>query len=122
MADDQILIKALLIGVFAIFAIILVIPVTGARRLAVRRLTLALAFVAAIVAVALPELVNEFANFLGVGRGTDLVLYALVVVFIGNTIYVSAHHRQMQREITLLARRLALMGAAESDADRDVKS
>jgi hypothetical protein len=108
MLDDQILIKVILIAVFAVFALVLVVPVRGARRLAIRRITLLATFAAAVLAVAFPSAINDIANLLGVGRGTDLILYGLVVVFIGNAITTAAHGRQLQREITQLARAAAL--------------
>lgn len=111
MFDDQWPIKILLIAVFAVFAIIMLIPVRGARRMAVRRLTLLLAFAAAALAVAFPGVINDIAVFLGIGRGTDLLLYGLIVVFVGNAIATSAHHRQLQREITQLARTVAIRDA-----------
>jgi hypothetical protein len=108
MLDNQLLIKIILIAVFVVFAIVLLAPVKGARRLALRRIVLLAAFAAAVFAVAFPNAINDIANVLGVGRGTDLVLYGLVVVFIGNAITTSAHNRQLQREITQLARAVAL--------------
>lgn len=120
MFDNQILIKALLITVFLVFAYVLVVPRRGARRLAVRRIVLLLVFAGGVVAVTFPELINSVANVLGVGRGTDLVLYALVVVFIGNSIASSAKNRQLEREITQLARAIALQEAPRVDgADGD---
>ncbi len=111
MLDDQLPIKIVLIAAFAVFAIIMLVPVKGARRLAVRRLTLLLAFAAAALAIAFPSLINDVARMLGIGRGADLLLYGLVVVFIGNAITTSAHHRQLQREITMLARAVAIRDA-----------
>ena len=108
---NQIVIQVLLIATFAIFTIILLLPGRGSRRLAVRRLTLLLAFVAAVAAVIFPSFINDIANLVGVGRGTDLVLYALVVVFVGNSIAAAAQNRQLHREITLLARATALRDA-----------
>lgn len=111
MADNQILIKILLISVFVAFAVILLFPGKGARKLAVRRLTLLVVFIAAIAAVSFPQVINAAANLLGVGRGTDLILYALVIVFIGNSISASIRHRQLEREVTQLARQMALQSA-----------
>lgn len=111
--DDQLVIKVILIAAFSIFAVLLIIPVRGARRLAVRRLLLVLAFGAAVVAVAFPQLLTDLANLMGVGRGADLVLYALVVVFIGNSIAQSAHNRQLQRELTEIARAAAIAQAPQ---------
>lgn len=109
--DDQLLIKIILIALFVLFAVVLVLPVNGARRLAIRRILLLLTTLAGIVAIAFPELVNQVANLVGVGRGTDLVLYVLVVVFIGNSVTTSIRHRQLEREVTRLARTVAISNA-----------
>jgi len=120
MADNQFLIKIILIAVFAVFGIILLLPGRGARKLAVRRLTLLLVFAAAILAVIFPETINALANLIGVGRGTDLLLYALAIVFIGNSFSAAARHRQLERELTQLARVLALQGVSKSSNGVDM--
>jgi hypothetical protein len=109
--DSQLWIKILLIAVFVIFAVMLVLPGRGARHLAVRRISLVVVFLAAIAAIAYPDLLNYLANLIGVGRGTDLLLYGMVVVLIGNIISTTRRHRQMEREVTQLARALALSEA-----------
>lgn len=121
--DNQLLIKIILIAVFAVFAAILIIPGRGARRVAVRRIVLLFVFIGAVIAVAAPELIDGIAKMLGVGRGTDLILYALVIVFIGNAVTSASSHRHMERELTLLARHIALketpVPASNSDASTD---
>lgn len=109
--DNQLVIKIILITLFVLFGIALVLPVTGARRLAIRRLLLVFVTIGGIVAISFPDLLNGVANLVGVGRGTDLVLYVLVVVFIGNSIASSIRHRQLEREMTMLARNIAISGA-----------
>lgn len=111
MIGNQIVIQVILIIVFAAFAIIVLLPGRGARKLAVRRVVLAVIFAAAVVAVIFPGIVNSVANLLGVGRGTDLILYALVIVFVGNSVSASVRHRELERELTLLARTVALRDA-----------
>lgn len=115
MESNQLVIQIILITAFVIFAAVLIVPSRGARRLALRRLVLVLAFLAAIIAVIFPGLLNDIANLVGVGRGTDLVLYALVVVFVGNAIAAAAQNRQLHREITRLARWAAIRDAEERD-------
>lgn len=108
---NQVVIKVILIALFVAFALVLIVPVSGARRLAVRRVLLLLTTIAGILAIAFPELLNALANLVGVGRGTDLVLYVLVVVFVGNAISNSISHRQLEREVTKLARTAAITAA-----------
>lgn len=111
MGDDQLAIKIVLIVVFAVFGIFLMIPGRGVRHTALRRLAMAGLLVVTVLAVIFPGAVNSVANILGVGRGTDLLLYGLIVVFIGNALIAQRRQRNTERQITVLARQLALMQA-----------
>lgn len=111
MGDDQLAIKIVLIVVFAVFGIFLMIPGRGVRHTALRRLAMAGLLVVTVLAVIFPGAVNSVANILGVGRGTDLLLYGLIVVFIGNALIAQRRQRNTERQITALARQLALMQA-----------
>lgn len=113
--SNQLVIQIILVAVFVVFAVVLILPGRGPRRLALRRLALLGALLAAILAIVFPGVVNDIANLVGVGRGTDLLLYALVVVFIGTTIANGAQNRQMHREITRLARSIALRDAEDGE-------
>lgn len=102
-------IQVLLVGAFVALALLeFRSGAGGARNQALRRLALLGFVVLAIFSVFVPEWLTWLAGFVGVGRGTDLVLYAFVVAFVGYV--VSAHRRAvlLDRKITVLARRLAL--------------
>lgn len=111
MIDSQFIIKALLVAFFAFFAFVVVVPGKGSRHLAVRRLLLLMVFGLGIFAVIFPDITSEIAVFVGVGRGADLVLYALVVVFVGNSLFTAGKFRHQERDITRLARALAISEA-----------
>ncbi|NMA42717.1 MAG: DUF2304 domain-containing protein [Oligosphaeraceae bacterium] len=65
-------------------------------------------FLLAIVLTLWPQLSQKAADFLGVGRGTDLILYLLVVyVYIGSVLLLGKF-RQQERQITELGRQMAL--------------
>jgi hypothetical protein len=103
-----VLIKILLMLAIAGTALALLQGRRGARRQAIRRLLL-LAFTGATcLSVLFPEAWTALAQALGVGRGTDLLLYALIVAFLGFIATSYRRSRDMQRQITLLSRRLAL--------------
>src|SRR5664279_4736840 len=53
-----------------------------ARTQAVRRLGLLVFAALAVWSILFPSIWNRFAKLVGVGRGTDMVLYALVVAFL----------------------------------------
>ncbi|MDR2453466.1 MAG: DUF2304 domain-containing protein [Bifidobacteriaceae bacterium] len=104
------LIKALLIA-----AVLLVggalIRGHGARRQALRRLGLAVFALIAVASIVQPDWLTWLAQKINVGRGADLLLYALIVVFFS---YVATRHLRDARavdQITAIARRLALAEA-----------
>ncbi|SFO04777.1 DUF2304 domain-containing protein [Mycetocola miduiensis] len=117
--DNQIIIKIVLIAALAVFAVFLMLPGSGARHLALRRLSMIGLFAIAVVAVVFPQLINDVANAVGVGRGTDLLLYGLIVVFIGNSLAASRRYRHTEREVTNLARALALAEAPKPGSHQD---
>lgn len=112
MFDSQIIIKLLLIGAFVLFAVIVIIPSRGSRHLAVRRLAMLGVLALGVLTVIFPEITLEVAEAVGVERGTDLVLYGLVVVFVGNSIFMAAKFRHHERDLTQLARSIALARVA----------
>ena len=103
----------IIVQIFLLVAVVLISLVlmrggTNARHMAIRRIILFMFGLLAAVSIFLPDILTLIARFLGVGRGTDLVLYALIVcvlLFISTT-----YQRFRQSEITLtkLSRRIAL--------------
>jgi hypothetical protein len=86
---------------------------TNARHLAIRRILL-LGFAAtAAASVFFPVLLTRVARLLGIGRGTDLVLYALIVAFMAFVATAAQRHRRTEESITRLARRMALNEAPD---------
>lgn len=101
-------IKLLLVASVLAVAIFLMRSGSSGRHLALRRLA-SLAFAACgVVAVVAPELVTAVANAVGVGRGTDLVLYGLVVAFLFATIAQQQRLRLIEEKLTQLTRELAV--------------
>lgn len=77
-------------------------------HLAIQRLLLLGFVLIAILSVLFPTWLSWLANLLGVGRGTDLLLYGLLVVFL---VFVYTQYRRnvdLNRRITQLSRRIAL--------------
>src|SRR5689334_9858989 len=84
----------------------------GARAQAIRRIGLVAFAAFAVVSILLPNVWNRIAQLVGVGRGTDMVLYALVVAFLSFTVTTYLRFRDLETRYTKLARRLALDEAA----------
>lgn len=114
---DQPLIKAILLGGIVVVTAMLTRSTAGARHQAVRRLLLIGFVMLAVVAVLFPPFLTQVAQSVGVGRGADLLLYGLTVTFLG---YVAASYRrlrQMEQQVTTLARELALRDALHARRD-----
>jgi small membrane protein len=80
----------------------------GARTQAVRRLGMLLFAAFAVWSILFPSVWNRIAKLVGVGRGTDMVLYALVVAFLSFTLTTYVRFRDFEARYTKLARRQAL--------------
>lgn len=106
--SDQIIIKVLLVAAFLIFGVVLLRPGRSARNQAIRTITLLVLLAAGVFAVIFPNVINDLANAVGVGRGTDLLLYAFIVVFVGNALATVRRQRAQDLQITRLAREIAL--------------
>lgn len=105
---SKLLIQALLILAVAGIGWMMLRSPGGARHLAGRRLATLGFVVFAVVAIAWPGLVTHVAHVLGVGRGTDLLLYALVIAFLAQVLSSFRRNAARERQITRLARRIAL--------------
>ncbi|MCZ4300512.1 DUF2304 domain-containing protein [Microbacterium oxydans] len=114
----QILLIAAVIAIGAVF-----MRRTGAdSHLAIRRLMYGAFVLVAIVSILFPQWLTWVANLVGVGRGTDLLLYALVVVFMVFVYTQSRKNAAQQRSLTLLARKLALLQASRDPHNEDAAS
>ena len=102
------IIKVLLIAAALGFGVLLVRDRVPGRQQLLRRLAGLLVVGLGIIAVLWPAITTEVANAIGVGRGTDLVLYVLVMVFIYTALTTSQRIHHLERQITLLVRELAL--------------
>lgn len=117
----QLVIQVVLIVAVAAMGWMMLRSPGGARHLAARRLV-TLAFVLfAIVAIITPSLMTGLAHLMGVGRGADLLLYALVIAFLASLLSSFRRNAAMERRLTRLARRVALEEAPGPDG-RDATS
>jgi hypothetical protein len=80
----------------------------GKRRQALRRIGLVVFAVVAVTSILQPDYLTWVAQRINVGRGADLLLYALIVVFFS---YIATRYRRdtrTQEMITAISRRVAL--------------
>jgi hypothetical protein len=81
----------------------------GARRQALRRIVMLLFIIAAASSVFFPQAWTWVANLVGIGRGADLLLYLLVLIFVGFVATTYRRFRQLESQQTQLARKIALL-------------
>jgi hypothetical protein len=109
--------KMVLIQVLLIAVVVVVVArlfrSRGARAQAIRRVGLVVFAVFAAVSILFPSVWNQIARIVGVGRGTDMVLYALVVAFLSFTVTTYLRFRDLEMSYTRLARRIALTEALD---------
>lgn len=76
-------------------------------RAGIRLVTLVLA-TAAIASIIDPHLTQDLADAVGVARGTDLVLYALVVFFAFSTVAIFFRFREVEQRLAHVVRSVAI--------------
>lgn len=108
-------IKILLIGGALVFGGLLLREQVPGQKQALRRLLGSVVVVAGVFAVIWPNAVTWVANRVGVGRGTDLVLYVLVMVFLFTTIALYQRLHQLESRLTKLTQALALQDFERPD-------
>ncbi|QDU36255.1 hypothetical protein Mal4_05390 [Maioricimonas rarisocia] len=81
------------------------------RRFVALRL---LVWAGAAVAVGLPDTTSSIARMLGIGRGTDLVVYLFLLAFIATSFFFYSRYTLLQRQITELVRREAIREAEQT--------
>lgn len=114
------LIKVILLVAIAVVVVLWLRTPGGARHLALRRIAVALFAVLAVLSVLFPDTWNDAAAVVGVGRGTDLLLYGLIVVFLASMVTTYRRFRDTEARLTLLARRIAIDEALNSRKVRPV--
>lgn len=81
-------------------------------------------FAAGVVFAVEPNWTTAIAHRLGISRGTDLLLYLLVLVVLYGFLVIYLKLRRVRRELTLLVRELAIRQAERDAGDaapRDAK-
>lgn len=72
-------------------------------------------WIAAAIAIARPELTAIVARFLGIGRGTDLVLYVAILGMVFGFFAVYVRMRRIESDLTKVVRELAIRSAEPPD-------
>lgn len=110
-------IKVLIAAGLVAFALVGFVGPQRAGHKALRRLLIVLFGIGSVAAVLDPALITWVANKVGVGRGTDLVLYVLVIAFLFTVMGFSARFADQEGHLVDLARSVALANAAHDYPD-----
>jgi hypothetical protein len=73
-----------------------------------------------IAIILFPSLTTRIATWLGIGRGTDLVFYAFMLLSTGAMFYLYGRNYVLRRDLVELARRDALRGATPGEGLRAI--
>lgn len=101
-------IQIILIVAVLVIAYFLIKSTSNTKNVALRRLLLVLFVVLALVSILFPDTTTTVARWVGVGRGTDLVLYLLVIAFLSYAVVSYRRMNAFENRITDLARELAI--------------
>lgn len=110
LTGSQWLIKLLLALSFVFLAVVILRPVKSASHLALRRLAMLGFLVAAVFSALNPAIITKIAQFFGIGRGADLLLYGLTIVFFSTLATQYRRDSATEAKLTKLARNIALNG------------
>ena len=100
----------LILGV-VVAAILVIRFLPGDGSLAVKRILALLFVAAAMLAIIFPAALTAVANVLGIGRGTDLLLYVFIIACMLFAVSVVRAKARSDARVTDLARAVALMEA-----------
>lgn len=118
----QIIVQVALVLAVVIVSLALMRGGSNARHLAIRRIMLVLFACVAAFSIFFPELLTRVARLLGIGRGTDLVLYGLIVSFLVFMATTYQRFRHMESTLTKLSRRIALDETPAPGKDESLQS
>ncbi|MFL6156780.1 MAG: DUF2304 domain-containing protein [Marmoricola sp.] len=111
------LIKILLISATLAFGMLTLRERRPTTTQAVRRIALLMLVPLGVVAVAFPDTTIWAAHLVGVERGTDLLLYIFVMLFLFTTLASYQRLHQVERQLVELTRELALAEARQQQPE-----
>jgi hypothetical protein len=103
-----------LLGLAALRDVVMMFTRPGSRRMYLVR---ALVWGAAALSIAEPVIPQRIADVFAIQRGADLVFYLFVLAFLVGSFVVYAQFQRMQRQITELARTIAIERARAPQAN-----
>lgn len=93
----------------------------GERSLALKRIFAILFVIAAVLAILFPNVLTAIAHALGIGRGTDLLLYVFIVAVLAFAVATIRAKARSDARVTQLARAVALLDARNRERAEDAE-
>ena len=115
-------IQVLLIGSIVALLVYLLRSRRSARSKAWVKVGYVLFVLAGVYAVLRPDDTTVVAHWFGVRRGTDLMLYALIMAFSFTTLSTYMRFKDLELRYARLARAVALEGAQPARAQRELRA
>jgi hypothetical protein len=109
----MILIQVILIAAFATLAVIALRSRSAHSVNAWKKMAFVALMIVVVIAVLAPDLTSIVAQAIGVGRGTDLVLYMVSVTFGFYVVNQYLRAQESRHQLHQLARRIAILEAQE---------
>jgi small membrane protein len=109
--ESQVIIQWLLVPAIIAAVLVSLRSRNSLRGQARRKIIAVVTLVAGVVAVINPSILQAIADFVGIARGVDLILYGLALVIIYLVGSVSVRFREHEAKVVLLSRALALLEA-----------
>lgn len=75
-------------------------------------------WIAALIGISLPQTTTRLAEFFGVGRGVDVIVYVSLVLLLYLIFRVFVMIEDLRHEITFLVRQIALQNSSTSKKKR----
>ena len=99
------------IFILLLLAFSLLLSILVLRNKVLGRIFFGVQFIVGGIFVLIPDLSSQIAARLGVGRGTDLLLYMLIMLFYITALAFTARIRRIERNQTLMVRSFAIENA-----------
>lgn len=103
--------KPIQLLLIVIISILIVIYLLFFKSKTINRVIFAITFLTGILFVLVPNLTTSIAHFFGVGRGADLLLYSMVILFYVAFIYLYSKIRRIEIVQTEIIRGNAIRSA-----------
>lgn len=107
------IIQIILISIVLFFAVYFLAHANTYRVRAWKKILLIVFAVFMIFSIIWPDVTTEAAQFVGIGRGADLLLYFVAIGFIFESVNIHLKFQKQRTETHKLARRLAILEAKQ---------